>query len=136
MSTLPSCSSSPQDRNAEPADGTVSVLEIAPSRYDLTGARGDGPALAADCSQWSLTRRQAEIYFRLSEPITMIEAHDFDTLPCTISGKLQTEGRTWDFEINAGATAVWRSGTDLRMFGCTDPACAPLVRTMPNDTGE
>ena len=136
MSTLPSCSSSPQGRNAEPADGVVSVLEIAPSRYDPTGSRGDGPALAADCKQWSLTRRQAEMYFRLSKPVTMIEAHDFDTLPCTISGKLRADGRTWKFEINAGATAIWRSGTDLRTFGCTEPACAPLVRTMPNDTGE
>ena len=109
----------------------ISVLEIAPSRYDQTGARGDGPALAADCRQWSLTRRQAETYFRRSKPITMIEAHRYDTLPCTISGRLRVDGRTWDFEINAGATAIWRSGADLRMFGCADPACAPLVRSMP-----
>ena len=133
---LPACSSSPQGRNAEPAAGAVSVMEIAAARYEPTGAGGDGPALAADCSQWSLTRRQAETYFRLSKPITMAEAHDFDTLPCAISGKLRADGRTWDFEINAGATAVWRSGADLKMFGCTDPACAPLVRTMPNPDDE
>jgi hypothetical protein len=114
----------------------ISVLEIAPSHYDPTGARGDGPALAADCRQWSLTRRQAELYFRLGKPITMIEAHEYDTLPCTISGKLRADGRIWNFEINAGATAIWRSGTDLRMFGCADPACAPLVRSMPDPDGE
>lgn len=136
MSTLPSCSNSPRGPHADSAADVVSVLEISPALYDSTGARGDGPALAADCRQWSLTRRQAETYFRLSKPITMAEAHDFDTLPCAITGKLRVEGRTWDFEINAGATAVWRSGADLRMFGCTDPACAPLVRTMPNPDGE
>lgn len=128
---IPACNSSPPALRAEPTDA-ISVLEIASSRYDPSGARGDGPALAADCRQWSLTRLQAETYFRLSKPITMVEAHEFDTLPCTISGKLRADDRIWDFEINAGATAIWRSGIDLRMFGCADPACAPLVRSMPD----
>lgn len=132
---IPACNSSPPALRADPAD-VISVLEIASSRYDPTGARGDGPALAADCRQWSLTRRQVETYFRLSKPIAMVEAHEFDTLPCTISGKLRADGRTWDFEINAGATAMWRSGTDLKMFGCADPACAPLVRSMPDHGDE
>lgn len=128
---IPACNSSPPVLRADPASDAISVLEITPSRYDPTGARGDGPALAADCRQWALTGRQAEMYFRLSKAITMIEAHAFDTLPCTISGKLRADGRIWDFEINAGATARWRSGNDVKRFGCSDPACAPLVRTMP-----
>ena len=33
---------------------------------------------------------------------------------------LRADDRIWDFEINAGATAIWRSGIDLRMFGCAD----------------
>jgi hypothetical protein len=135
MPMLPACSS-PPGLHADPAAGVVSVLDIAPPRYDPAGARGDGPALAADCRQWSLTRRQAENYFRLSKPVTLAETHAFDTLPCTISGTLRADGRTWTFEINAGATAIWRSGTELRMFGCTDLACAPLVRSMPNRSDE
>lgn len=102
-----------------------------PARYDATGQRGDGPALAASCRAWALTPVQAEAFFRHARPITPEAGHGFDTLPCTIAGRLRSEGREWAFEINGGATATWRSGNDQTLLGCSDPACAPLVLSMP-----
>lgn len=134
MSTLPACSSSPPAPRAE-ASG-VSVLEISPSRYDPAGARGDGPALAADCRRWSLTPQQAETFFALSRPIPDGAGQEFDALPCTINGRLRAEGREWTFRINAAATAVWIEDKAVRRWGCADPACAPLVLTMPAGADE
>lgn len=129
MPTLLSCNSRPDHR----ADGgdAISVLEIAPSRYDATGERADGPALADDCRRWSLTRRQAETFFTLSEPIATADLHDFDLLPCAIVGRLRADGRIWAFEINGGASARLRSGEDVRLLGCRASACAPLVLSIP-----
>jgi hypothetical protein len=44
---------------------------------------------------------------------------------------LQADVHTWDFEINAAATGTWTSGDEIRIFGCSDPACEPLVLMMP-----
>ncbi len=85
---------------------------------------------------WSLGREQAEAFFRASRPITAEERHArFYDLPCAIRGRLQAEGRTWEFEIDAAATATWTSGGETRLFGCSDPACEPLVLMMP-ESGE
>ena len=43
-------------------------------------------------------------------------------LPCSIKGRLVADGRPWDFEINAAATAVWRDGdTAYYPQGVADP---------------
>jgi hypothetical protein len=131
---LPACSNSRPHPRAEPR--AIEVLEIGASEYDPTGARGDGPALAADCKRWSLTREQAETFFRHSQPIADGAGHAFYALPCHISGRLRAEGRTWDFRIDAAATAVWSSGEDIRRLGCSARECEPLVLLMPDDGSE
>lgn len=115
----------------------MSVIEISAPTYDPTGARGDGSVLEAQCKAWSLDREQAEAFFRLSKPISGEEKHGaFYVLPCNVEGRLQADGRSWSFQINAGATATWTSGTEIRDFGCSDPACEPLVLMMPERAGE
>ncbi len=132
-----SCSH-PQAPRADLAsiDGGIAVLELSAPVYDPAGARGDGPALEAQCKAWSLTREQAQAFFRLATSITGEQRHaHYSSLPCTIRGRLQAEGRIWAFSINAAATADWTSGEDTRSFGCADPACEPLVLLMPEADG-
>jgi hypothetical protein len=131
---LPACSNSRPHPRAEPR--AIEVLEIGASEYDPTGARGDGPTLAADCKRWSLTRQQVETFFRHSQPIADGAGNAFYALPCHIAGRLRAEGRTWDFRINAAATATWTSGEDIRWLGCTARECESLVLLMPDDGSE
>ncbi|WP_242104107.1 MULTISPECIES: hypothetical protein [unclassified Lysobacter] len=132
-STILACSNPPAPRAETPlAGGAPEILEISAPVYDPTGARGDGPRLEAECKRWSLTREQAGTFFRLSQPITGEQKHhEFYYLPCSIRGRLRSDGHSWDFEINAAATATWSSGNEVRTFGCSDPACEPLVLMMP-----
>lgn len=114
------------------ANDSVRVLEVSASVYDPTGASGDGVARKAECARWALDRRQAETFLRLSHPITAEEQHAaFYHLPCSVKGRLQADGETWDFQINAGATATWHRGDEVKTFGCSEAACAPLVLMMP-----
>ena len=106
---LPACSNSRPHPRAEP--GAVEVLEIGASVYDPVGARGDGPALAADCKHWSLTRQQAETFFRHSQPIADGAGHAFYALPCHIAGRLRAVFRVADdaevsLEANPGSLSV------------------------------
>jgi hypothetical protein len=137
-STILACSNPPAPRVETPlAGGAPKILEISGPVYDPTGARGDGPGLEAECRRWSLTREQAGTFFRLSQPITGEQKHhEFYYLPCSIRGRLQSDGHTWDFEINAAATAALSSGNEIRTFGCSDPACEPLVLMMPEPSAD
>lgn len=134
---LLACSSSPPAPHADaPADG-FSVLEVSPAAYDATGAAGDGPALEAQCKRWSLTREQAESFFHLSRPISGEKKHsDFYTLPCNINGRARSESRTWNFSINAAATATLTSGSETRLLGCSAQECKALVLMMPEGTDQ
>jgi hypothetical protein len=88
------------------------------------------------CSAWSLDAAQASSLFRLSKPLREGELHDYGWLPCSIKGRVQAEGRTWDFEINAAGTSTWRNGGDARLLGCSQAACEPLVILMPEGLQE
>jgi hypothetical protein len=78
-----------------------------------------------------MSKEQAETFFKLSTLLPAGAGHEFDVLPCSISGRLRSDGREWDFEINAGASAVWRDKEDVRKFGCSQKACEPLVLSVP-----
>lgn len=127
------CSSPAGPRaDATQASAGPTVLEISAPTYDPVGMGGDGPALEAECKRWALTREQAQTFFRLSKPITGEEKHGaYYDLPCTVTGRVRAEGRTWDFAIDGAATATWTSGNEVRLLGCSDPACEPLVLMMP-----
>jgi len=90
---------------------------------------------ASSCRSWSLDKSQVEAFFDLSQPLAEGELHRFSWLPCSISGRLEAEGREWDFEINAAGTSVWRSSDETRLLGCSQAACEAFVILMPDDPG-
>lgn len=102
------------------ADGAeVRITDIATANYN--GAAGD--ALQDVCQAWHLVER----FFQLSEPYPSNPYSAFYQLPCSVSGKLQAEGKTWTFQINGGATATWRAEDETRYWGCSVEECEPLV---------
>ena len=110
------------------------VLDISPARYrPANGARVSETEIAA-CRAWSLDARQAETFFALSGELQEGALHDYSWLPCSISGRLRSDGREWEFEINAAGTSTWRSGNEARLLGCNTAACEPFVVLMPDST--
>src|SRR5690606_17215425 len=117
------------------AASDFSVLEIAKPVYSpAPGARASADEQAM-CSAWSLDAGQAESFFRLSNPLGEGELHDYDWLPCSISGRVRAQGTVWDFEINAAGTSTWRNGDEARQLGCSQAACEPFVILMPGESG-
>lgn len=118
--TLAACqSASPRP----PSDQEVRVTRVAASQYE--GVAGGSEKAA--CDGWHLGTLQIEQFFKLSEQYEESPYDAFYQVPCSISGELQAEGRSWDFQINGGATAIWVSGEDTRYWGCSDEQCANLV---------
>jgi hypothetical protein len=123
---------SPVSRHV-PNDATSSfeVKKISSSRFQAADG-GKDDALAAECAKWRLTKEQAQYFFQISTPYKESPYIEFYQLPCLIDGVIDAEGKTWEFTINAGATAVWQSGGEVRYFGCNVPACESLVLMMPD----
>ncbi|MGH8084291.1 MAG: hypothetical protein ACREPV_03340 [Lysobacter sp.] len=126
--SLLSCSSAhpPETTGVE---ASVRAISVAPPHYD--GAPGE--ALQDVCEAWHLSAQQVERFFQLSEAHQSNPYSGFYQIPCSVSGELQAEGRTWVFEINGGATATWRAEGETRYWGCRDEECGPLV-LMPTDS--
>ncbi|MDR6675257.1 hypothetical protein [Xanthomonas sp. 1678] len=114
----------------------MSVLEIAKAVYQPAPGAARLAGEQAMCSAWSLDRKQAESFFGLSKELGEGELHDFDWLPCSIKGRVQAQGRVWEFEINAAGTSTWRNGDQARMLGCSQAACEPFVVLMPDASGQ
>ncbi|MGH8074049.1 MAG: hypothetical protein ACREO4_08250 [Lysobacter sp.] len=81
---------------------------------------------------WHLGQSQAERFFEISERYEESPYNAFYQVPCSISGELEAEGRSWTFQINGGATAAWTSGDEVRYWGCSDNECEALV-LLPTD---
>lgn len=101
----------------------VRVTRVAAAKYE--GVVGGSEQAA--CDGWRLGARQVERFFRLSEHYEESPYSAFYQVPCSISGELQAEGRSWIFQINGGATATWTNGDEVRYWGCSDERCADLV---------
>jgi len=99
------------------------IVDAGLSRYD--GAAGD--PLETACRRWRLSAQQVAEFFRLSREYEEPPYSAFYQLPCSISGKLRSEGTTWHFVIGGGGTATWSKGGQTRYFGCSADACEPLV---------
>ena len=106
----------------------VNITSVAPPRYG--GAGGDG--LQDACHAWHLSAQQVGRFFQLSDPYQSHPYSRFYQLPCSVSGELEAEGKTWRYEINGGATALWRAEGETRYWGCSVEECEPLV-LMPTD---
>ncbi|MGO1068645.1 hypothetical protein [Lysobacter sp. CA199] len=117
--------------DARVRDGAPHIVRIDAAQMDA-GADARQASLAQACQAWSLKPDQAARYFRHAQEYPDGTGDRFYWLPCSIKGRLLAAGREWEFEINAAATATWRSGDTLRRWGCSDRACRPLVLLMPD----
>lgn len=132
LSMLPGCQ---QQVRPASAASDLSVLEIAEAVYAPAQGTRASAGEEAMCSAWSLDAGQAESFFRLSNPLSEGELHDYDWLPCSISGRVRAQDALWDFEINAAGTSTWRNGDEVRQLGCSQAACEPFVILMPGESG-
>jgi hypothetical protein len=115
-----------------PSDDAHPPLEV--KQVGSSNFQGDAKdaTLASECAKWQLTKEQARHFFQKSKTYPDSPYSEFYQLPCSIDGIIAAEGKTWEFTINAGSTAIWRSGKEVRHFGCVDSACEPLVLMMPD----
>ncbi len=109
------------------------VQSVGPAVYKPDAGKAPDTALEASCKAWTLDRAGVARFFAASREYPDGTHDAFYWLPCTINGQLQAEGRTWEYQINAAATATWTSGDVVRTFGCSAAACTPLVLMMPDD---
>ncbi|QWP77651.1 hypothetical protein J5226_04360 [Lysobacter sp. K5869] len=128
LATLAACASSPAN---DPA--AVTVLRVDAARFDDPNNRE--PALREACAAWRLNERQVAAFFASGREYPDGTHDAFYWLPCSIKGRLRAQGREWDFEINAAATATWTDGDTVRRWGCMAKACEPLVLLMPDQQG-
>lgn len=113
------------------AGGAFSVVSVSRPEFDPASQHRGDAAIKSECEAWQIDKVRAQTFFRLSKPIASTAAEPYYHLPCSVQGQVRAEGRTWAFRINAGSTATWTDGSEVRSFGCSDPACAPLVLMMP-----
>lgn len=104
------------------------IIEV--SRSEYSGPPGD--ALEVACGAWRLSDRQVATFFKLSRRYEESPYAAFYQVPCSISGKIEAEGKAWDFVIGGGGTATWSHDSETRYFGCGVRACESLV-LMPTD---
>jgi hypothetical protein len=131
--TSPDTKPPPEVKAASPdAKPPFVIKEVSTSKFQATEGGNTDEALVAECAKWRLTKEQAQRFFQISTSYKESPYSEYYQLPCSIKGVVEAEGKTWEFIINAGATAVWKSGNEVRYFGCSAPACEPLVLMMPD----
>jgi len=128
LSLLAACAHAPPGGEA-----AIAVLRVDAARFD--DPQGREPALRDACAAWRLSERQVAAFFAAGREYPDGTHDAFYWLPCSIKGRLRAQGREWDFEINAAATATWSDGATVRRWGCTAKACEPLVLLMPDEHG-
>ncbi|MEZ0471143.1 hypothetical protein [Luteimonas salinilitoris] len=99
------------------------VVRVDPSEYQ--GEAGD--PLEDACRGWKLTNGQVERFFRLSDRYDDNPYGEFYQVPCSISGEIEADGKTWQFVIGGGATATWHRDGETMEWGCRVTECGPLV---------
>lgn len=129
--TLAACNPTPRPPRND-ASPPLEIKKIGSSKFQAVESGNKDEALAEACANWRLTKEQVHQFFQISKAYKESPYSEFYQLPCSIDGVVEAEGKTWEFTINAGATAVWRKGEEIRYFGCSVPACASLVLMMPD----
>lgn len=119
---LTSCSSA-HSPDAWDAGAGVRVMNVTSAHY--VGAEGD--ALQEACLDWQLSASQVNRFFQLSDSYQSSPYSSYYQVPCSISGQLRAETKTWTFEVNGGGTATWHAGDETRHWGCRLKACEPLL---------
>lgn len=113
--------------------GAIRVTNIQPAQsQDAQSPAPEQASLVRACKAWRLSAADATRFFTLAREYPDGLGDGYYWLPCSIKGRLLADGRAWDFEINAAATATWRDGETTRRWGCSDRACAPMALLMPD----
>ncbi|RNF85097.1 hypothetical protein EER27_04755 [Lysobacter psychrotolerans] len=121
--SVASAQSAPVHDRLASSESALRVTKVDPAHY--AGTAGGAEAVA--CRNWRLSTTNVERFFRLSERYEESPYSLFYQGPCSISGELQAEGRTWRFQLDGGATATWTGGGETRHWGCSAKECEPLV---------
>jgi hypothetical protein len=111
----------------------IVVESVGAPAYAPAPDKAPDAALAKSCRAWTLDRDRVARFFAASREYPDGLGDAFYSLPCTITGRLQAEGQSWTYTINAAATATWVNGDTVRKFGCSASACKPLVLMMPDE---
>jgi len=133
---LLACSTAPHATTDAMRPGTLRITEIQPARMqDSNDSASERESLARACKAWRLSKADAARFFALAQEYPDGLGDAYYWLPCSIKGRLIADGRAWDFEINAAATATWHDGETYRRWGCSAAACAPMALLMPDGNG-
>ena len=130
--SLSACSSHPH--RPDEGNTALQVVSTSPAQL-LENPESGGNGFADACKAWQLNRGQVAQFFAAATQYPELPHRSFDHLPCEITGTLTADGQRWQYRINAAGTATWTGDGPTRYFGCSAPACAPLVLSMP-DNGE
>lgn len=93
------------------------------SAFEVLGHKknNDYPSSKADtamCKNWALNSQNIEQIIKDSEPISGPDWHHlFDHLPCSITGQLKQENRTFEFQINGGSWLTIKNNDSTTYFG-------------------
>lgn len=133
---LLACGTTPHATTDATRPGTLRITEIQAARMqDSNDPAPERESLARACKAWRLSEADAARFFALAQEYPDGLGDAYYWLPCSIKGRLIADGRAWEFEINAAATATWRDGETYRRWGCSARACAPLALLMPDGNG-
>lgn len=97
----------------ESQNGLIKITKVTDS-----GVEGDTGEF---CSDFSLTREQAQHYFTRAKQVSVQEIHDkYAVLPCFVAGDgiLANEDCSW--EVRAGGTGHVNCGDKSYLTGCED----------------
>ncbi|MDH5545400.1 MAG: hypothetical protein OEZ43_07400 [Gammaproteobacteria bacterium] len=71
------------------------------------------------CSDFNLSKADAQSYFDKAEVISAETMHDeFEFLPCFVRGKCQLNDKSCQWEIRAGGVAHVDFGEKTEIYGC------------------
>lgn len=133
---LLACSTAPHATSDATRPEKLRITQIQPSQLqDSNDSAPERESLARACKAWRLSEADVIKFFALAQEYPDGLGDAYYWLPCSIKGRLIADGRAWEFEINAAATATWRDGDTYRRWGCSARACAPLALLMPDGNG-
>lgn len=92
------------------------------------------PAAATEsCAAWQLDETEATLFFDLSDELDASAARGA-TRPCAVEGLIEADGKTWQFAINPGRTAIWHGDDQTRYWSCSSAECVALLPDPVFDT--
>lgn len=115
------------------AQTNIKINTVNPVTIDFSEtSKESDEAMYNACKGWQLTKEQVKQFFELSENYAEYPYSSYYQIPCKITGTLQSQGKTWNFTIDGGATGSWQQGSTTKYYGCNQAGCEPLV-IMPTD---